>query len=211
MAPLAIGPPRYSHDEPLVNPLRTDDDLIQAAQLGSHEAFAELCQRHATVARKKILSIVRHREDAEDALQETFLRAFANLGRFRQSSKFSTWITAIGINAALTVIRKRKSRREFDVGSNKPEELAWEFPDKAPDPERHVANRQILVLLRNELQTLPPQMRDAVISFYDEDYSHQEAADALGISIEAFKSRLSRVRRRFRSSFERKGVLSSYT
>jgi DNA-directed RNA polymerase specialized sigma24 family protein len=110
-----MGPSSCSLENPAIRVPRTDNDLVQAAQSGDHEAFAELCRRHAQVARQKILAIVRHREDAEDALQETLLRAYANLGRFRQSSKFSTWITAIGINTALTVIRKRKSRRELDI------------------------------------------------------------------------------------------------
>jgi len=66
--PLAIGSSYCSNDEPLVNTLRTDDDLVQAAQSGDHEAFAELCRRHAEAVRRRILGIVRHQEDAEDAL-----------------------------------------------------------------------------------------------------------------------------------------------
>jgi RNA polymerase sigma-70 factor (ECF subfamily) len=68
-------------------------------------------------------------------MQETLLRACANLGRFRQSCKFSTWISAIGINAALTVIRKRKSRRESDIEPYSPDEPRWDIADQAPDPE----------------------------------------------------------------------------
>jgi RNA polymerase sigma-70 factor (ECF subfamily) len=101
-----MGAPHRGHDDPLFNTLRTDDDLIRAARLGDHEAFAELCRRHIQTARQRILAIVRHQEDAEDAMQEALFRAYTNLGRFRQSCKFSTWITAIGINAALSAIRK---------------------------------------------------------------------------------------------------------
>ena len=115
-SPLPIVPPHRGHDDPLLNTLRTDDDLIGAAQSGDHEAFAELCRRHAQTVRRRILAIVRHHQDAEDALQETLLRAYANLGGFRQSSKFYTRHQAIGINAALTQIRKiqysRDSNRE---------------------------------------------------------------------------------------------------
>lgn len=206
---LAEEPTHCSHTELSIFIQRTDDDLVHAAQSGNHEAFAELCRRHAQIARQKIHSIVRHREDAEDALQETFLRAFANLGGFRQASQFSTWITSIGINAALTVIRKRKSRREFDVEANSPEGLAWDFADQTPGPESCVAKRQLLLLLRAEFQTLPPQTRDVMTTYYDHDHSQQEAADALGISLAAFKSRLLRGRRSLRLSFEQKGVLSS--
>jgi RNA polymerase sigma-70 factor, ECF subfamily len=208
--PLAMGQPRHSYDEPLVITQRADDDLVQAAQSGDHEAFAELCRRHAQVARRRILAIVRHQEDAEDAMQETLLRAYANLGRFRQSCKFSTWITAIGINAALAVIRKRKSRRESDIKPYGPDEPAWDIADQAPDPERRVAKAQIILLLRNELHGLSPKMQEVVTSYYGHDYSLREAADALGISVAAVKSRLLRGRRSLRSSFKQKGLLDSH-
>jgi RNA polymerase sigma-70 factor, ECF subfamily len=207
--PFALGPPRHSYDEPFAITLRTDDDLVHAAQSGDHEAFAELCRRHAQAARRRILSIVRHQEDAEDALQETLLRAYANLGRFRQSCKFSTWITAIGTNAALSVIRKRKSRRESDFDAYSPDEPAWDIADQAPDPERCVATAQVILLLRTELHGLPPKMREVVTSYYGHDYSLQEAADALGISVAAVKSRLLRGRRSLRLSLEQKGLLDS--
>jgi RNA polymerase sigma-70 factor, ECF subfamily len=208
--PLAMGPPRYSHDESLVITLRTDDDLIRAAQSGDHEAFAELCRRHAQAARQRILAIVHHQQDAEDALQETLLRAYTHLGGFRQACKFSTWITAIGTNAALGVLRKRKSRRELDIESNSPDDSAWDIADQAPDPERRVAKAQIALFLREELHRLPPKMQEAVTDYYGHDHSLQEAADALGISLATVKSRLLRGRRSLRSSLERKGLLDSY-
>jgi RNA polymerase sigma-70 factor (ECF subfamily) len=207
---LAMGPLRCSHDEPLAIALRTDADLVQEAQSGDHEAFAELCRRHAQVARQKILGIVRHRDDAEDALQETLLRAYANLGKFRQSCKFSTWITAIGINAALTVIRKRKSRRESDIEPYSPDEPGCDIADQAPDPERRVAKAQIILFLRKEIHGLPPKVQEVVTSYYGHDHSLQEAAEALGISVAAVKSRLLRGRRSLRSSLERKGLLDSF-
>ena len=207
--PLAVGPPRHSHDWPLINPLRTDDDLLKAAQSGDHEAFAELCRRHTQAARQKILAIVRHQEDAEDALQETLLRAYANLGKFRQSCKFSTWITAIGINAALMVIRKRKTRREADMGLDGTEGSTWDIADQAPDPEHCVAKGQIVLFLRKKLQALPPKLQEVVISYYGDENSLQDAAEALGISVAAVKSRLLRGRRSLRSSFERKGLLGT--
>jgi RNA polymerase sigma-70 factor (ECF subfamily) len=207
---LSMGTPRYSLDEPLVITLRTDDDLVQAARLGDNEAFAELCRRHAQTARQRIFAIVRHQQDAEDALQETLLRAYANLGRFRQSCKFSTWITAIGRNAALGVLRKRRFRRESAIEPHSPDEPGWEIADQAPDPERTVAKAQIILLLRSELHGLSPKMQEVVTSYYGQEYSMQEAANALGISVAAVKSRLLRGRRSLRSSLERKGLLDSH-
>ena len=202
--PLAIRSSRRSHDASLVNSVRTDDDLVKAAQSGDHEAFTELCRRHAQPVRHKILTIVRHQEDAEDAMQETLLRAYTNLGRFRQSCKFSTWITAIGINAALAIIRKRKSLREADIELNGAERSTWDAADHASDPEQCVAKGQIILLLRKKLQALPPKMQEVVSSYYGNENSLQESAEALGISVAAVKSRLLRGRRSLRSSFEQK-------
>lgn len=209
-APFPIGKNRRNSESSPARISRTDDELIQAAQSGDHEAFTELCRRYAQATRQKIFGIVRHREDAEDALQETLLSAYANLGKFRQSSKFSTWISAIGTNAALTVLRKRRSRRESDVEPSNPEGPAWDIADAAPDPERRAAKRQILLLLRSELQALPLLMREAVTSYYAQDSSVQKAADSLGISVPAVKSRILRGRLSLRSSFEQKGLSSSH-
>jgi RNA polymerase sigma-70 factor (ECF subfamily) len=206
----ALEPPRYGYDGSFAITLRMDDDLIRAAQSGDHEAFAELCRRHTHVARQRILAIVRHQQDAEDAMQETLILAYANMGRFRQSCKFSTWIAAIGINAALTLIRKRKSRRESDIEPYGPDGPAWDFADQAPDPERRAAKAQIILLLRKELHGLPPKMREVVTSYYGRDFSLQEAAEAIGISVGAVKSRLLRGRRSLRSSLERKGLLDPH-
>jgi RNA polymerase sigma-70 factor (ECF subfamily) len=175
--PFALGPSRHSYDEPFAITPRTDDDLVQATRSGDHEAFAELCRRHTQSAKRRILAIVRHQEDAEDAMQETLLRAYTNLGRFRQSCKFSTWITAIGINAVLAVIRKRKSRRESDIEPYSPDEPVWDIADQAPDPEQRVAKAQIILLIRKELHDFPPKIKEVAASYYDNDYSLQEAAD----------------------------------
>src|SRR6202044_483498 len=90
----------------------SDDALIIAAQGGDHNAFVELCRRHSAVAKMKIFSIVRNHEDTEDALQDTLLRAYSHLSTFRRSCKFSTWLTAIGVNSALMILRKRRLRKE---------------------------------------------------------------------------------------------------
>lgn len=210
MVPHTMRPPHHTHDRPLINMINglcTDEDLVTAAQSGNNEAFAELCRRHAPPVRHRILAIVRHQEDTEDALQETLLRAYTSLGGFRQSCKFSTWITAIGINAALAVIRKRKTRREADMELEGIGESAWDVTDQAPDPERCAAKGQTILFLQKKLQTLSPKMHEVVANYYGNEYSLQEVADTLGISVAAVKSRLLRGRRSLRLSFKRKGLL----
>src|SRR6202000_1039765 len=91
----------------------SDDQLLSAAQDGDDRAFEELCRRHSSRARKVIVHIVRNRDDAEDALQDTLLRAFTHIASFRRSCKFSTWLTTIATNAALMVLRKRRNAKEM--------------------------------------------------------------------------------------------------
>src|ERR1700756_2362490 len=92
--------------------IAADDQLLMTAQSGNHQAFIEICRRHSPMVRKRIFSIVRNHEDAEDALQDTLLRAYRHLGTFRRSCKFSTWLSSIGTNTALMILRKRKTRKE---------------------------------------------------------------------------------------------------
>jgi RNA polymerase sigma-70 factor, ECF subfamily len=187
----------------------SDDDLITAAQRGDQKAFVELCRRHSTVTRKKIFSIVRNHEDAEDALQDTLMRAYKHVTSFRRSCKFSTWFTTIGVNSALMILRKRRARKEtyastssLDTGTG--EQL--EPVDRSPGPEGIYLKQQSILLVRREVENLHPTLRSVVNHYYGSDCSLEEAAEAHGISLAATKSRLLRGRVRLRSSLEGYGI-----
>ena len=87
----------------------SDEVLVSATQNGEKLAFVELWNRHSTKTLKTVLRITRNREDAEDALQESFLKAFVHLNSFDGRSKFSTWLTRIAINSALMILRRKRS------------------------------------------------------------------------------------------------------
>jgi RNA polymerase sigma-70 factor (ECF subfamily) len=183
----------------------SDDDLITAAQRGDQQAFVELCQRHSSVTRTKIFSIVRNHEDAEDALQDTLLRAYTHLSTFRRSCRFSTWLTAIGVNSALMILRKRRLRKEtsgsttsLDADTVEPKD----FVDRSPGPEAIYLKQQAILLVRREVEKLLPSLRDVVDHYYGSDCSLKEAAKAQKISLAAAKSRLGRGRVKLRSSLE---------
>jgi RNA polymerase sigma-70 factor, ECF subfamily len=192
----------------------TDDDLINAAQSGDHQAFGELCRRYSPLAKKKILRIVRNEEDAEDAFQDTLLRAYTHLGTFRRSCKFSTWITAIGVNSALMLLRKRRVRKETypllgTSDSGAPEER--EHVDPSLGPEAMLLRQQAILLVRREVQKLRPSLRSILDQYYGSENSVEELARTLGISPGAAKSRLLRGRVKLRSSLVRHGVWNSGT
>src|SRR5258708_12960022 len=100
--------------------------------------------------------------------------------------------------------------RELNNEGNRHYEAVWKIVEQTADSERRAAKAQIIPLLRKELHGLSPILQEAVTSYYGHDYSLQEAADALGISVAAVKSRLLRGRRSLRLSFERKGLLDSH-
>jgi len=190
----------------------SDDELITAAQCGDQQAFVELCRRHSTLTERKIFSIVRNREDAEDALQDTLLRAYRHMAAFRRSCKFSTWLTTIGINSALMILRQRKVRREtyaatsvLDTGTVEPKEPV----DRSLGPEGIYLKQQAILLVRREIEKLHPSLRSVVKHYYGSECSLEEAAKAQEISLAAAKSRLMRGRVRLRSSLARFGIPKS--
>lgn len=190
----------------------SDDDLVTAAQRGDQKAFVELCKRHSAVAKKKIFSIVRNQEDADDALQDTLFRAYLHLTTFRRSCKFSTWLTTIGVNSALMVMRKRRTRRETHASTSNLETGTMdlqELTDRSPGPERIYLHQQECLLLRREVEKLHPNLRSVVSHHYEADCSVEETAEAQGISLAATKSRLLRGRVRLRSSLARYGISKS--
>jgi RNA polymerase sigma factor (sigma-70 family) len=148
-------------------------------------------------------SYVRNHEDAEDALQDTLLRAYTRLTSFRRSCKFSTWLTAIGVNSALMILRKRRRRRETSANTSSLDTETMElqeFVDRSPEPEAIFLKQQAILLVRREVEKLLPSLRSAVNHYYGSDCSLKEAARAQKISLTAAKSRLLRGRVKLRSS-----------
>jgi len=190
----------------------SDDELITAAQRGDQTAFVELCGRHSTVTKMKIFKIVRNQEDAEDALQDTLMRAYTHLTSFRRSCTFSTWLTAIGVNSALMIMRKRRVRREtygstsnLDTGKVELHEPV----DRSPGPEGIYMKQQAIFLMRREVEKLRPSLRSVVNHYYESECLLEETALAQEISLAAAKSRLLRGRVRLRSSLARYGISKS--
>ena len=198
------GTPNYS--------IASDDQLLLWAQSGDQQAFVELCRRHSPMVKKRIFSIVRSHEDAEDALQDTLLRAYRHLGAFRRTCKFSTWLTSIGTNTALMVLRKRKTRKEGHTDVLNEESGTWEateYVDRSLDPERQHSRHQVILVVRREVEKLRPTLRSIIEQHYGTECSLEESARALDISVGAAKSRLMRGRKTLRSYLQRHGVSDS--
>jgi RNA polymerase sigma-70 factor (ECF subfamily) len=164
------------------------------------------------MVKKRIFSIVRNQEDAEDALQDTLLRAYRHLGTFRRTCKFSTWLTSIGTNTALMILRKRKTRKEAHTDVLNEESGAWEtteYVDRSLDPERQHSRHQVILVVRREVEKLRPTLRSIIKQYYGAECSLEESAKALDISVSTAKSRLTRGRKTLRWYLNRHGVSDS--
>jgi RNA polymerase sigma-70 factor, ECF subfamily len=189
----------------------SEKQLLVAVEASDERAFAELSGRSTNTIRKRVFRIVRNREDTEDVMQETLLKAYTHFREFRGTCRFSTWLTRIAINSALMVLRKRKRRSEVPLNREGKEEQTWEvwdFPDQSPNPEQACAQSQVLDFVSRAINRLPPAYRDAIVLHHLHESSLQECSDAVGISVGAAKSRLLRARLIVRSTLEKRHLFA---
>ncbi len=179
-------------------------DLVHAAQRGSDAAFGELQALYRNRLFRQIIAIVGVREDAEDVLQDTFLRAFLALRSFEGRSQFYTWLSRIAINSALMKLRKRRLCAEVSLDwpateSDDPPPT-FDVPDSALNPEEACDFGEQLERAAWAIGRLDPPLRSVVRIRALEEGSVKEIAQALNISLTAAKTRLHRARRRLRSA-----------
>jgi RNA polymerase sigma-70 factor (ECF subfamily) len=187
----------------------SDERLLVAARSGDGQAFVELSGRYAVSIHSAVFRILGNREDTEDVLQEALFKAYAHLGQFRGACKFSTWLTRIAINSALMKVRQRRSHSEVSFhqrGDDDQSAETLDFPDSSPNAEQMYAKRQVIDRLSHAVQRLPSRYRSIVSQYHVQERSMSEAADSLGITIAAARSRLLRARLAIRSTLRRKRI-----
>jgi RNA polymerase sigma-70 factor, ECF subfamily len=183
-------------------------ELVAAARSGSSAAFAELREIYARRVYQKLFNITKNREDAEDALQDTFLRAYMALHTFEERSSFYTWVTRIAINSALMILRRRRICPEvsFDSPGEREEGVSgFVLKDSGPSPELICVHRQTYACMLRSIGKLQPPLRQVVEMQMMDNYSIRDIAQALEISEAAVKSRLSRARARLASAHPARG------
>jgi RNA polymerase sigma-70 factor (ECF subfamily) len=179
-----------------------DDQLVEAAQSGHEWAFVELCTRNSKRVFNTIYGVTKNREDAEDALQDSMMRAFLHLKQFDGRSSFATWFTRIGINSALMILRKRRIRLETSIDATIEGETwqTWQITDHSADPEKYYAGCERSLHLNRAICQLPNALRSVVERGQMEGHSMKQIAHNMGISIPATKSRLARAKVALRKS-----------
>lgn len=176
---------------------RREDPLVTAIQAGAPEAFAQLYGIYSPRLYRTIIAITKNPEDAQDALQETFLRAHLRVQAFEGRSSIYSWLSRIAINCALMILRKRRTRPEvlFDPQpDHRCEAVFFEVEDSAPNPEEAYDLRQRQTKTLCAIRRLDPKLQAALRMQTMHEWSVKEISQALNISEAAAKSRLYRAR-----------------
>ncbi len=176
-----------------------EQDLIARVQRGQHALFYELVQPYEGRVYAAALAILRNEADAEDAVQEAMLKAFANIRQFRQESRFSTWLIQVTVNEAL--LRRRRQRtvimEPIDDRTNDKDEQDYaprDFADWREIPSEALERKEVRQKLTDALATLDRKYREVFVLRDVEHMNTQETAETLGISIASVKTRLLRAR-----------------
>jgi RNA polymerase sigma-70 factor (ECF subfamily) len=194
-----------------IQPVRTQtasDDLalVHACKNGDYAAFEEIVKRYDRKLFRIAQYLMHNREDAEDAVQEAFVKAFQHLDQFREDAKFSTWLTRIAMNQSLMMLRKRRSSKEVSLDEDFQSDdgkLPIEIADWAPNPEDLYQATQLREILRKTLQKLGSGLRIVFVLRDIEGFSLEQTAEALGLSVVAVKARTFRARLQLRERLSR--------
>ena len=185
-----------------------DTDLVGLAKDGHEGAFRAIMQRHNRRLYRVARGILRDESEAEDAVQEGYVRAFTHLAEFRGEAKLSTWLTRIVVNEALGRLRRQRPTVELAVldlahGREGAEIIPFPFANAAAeDPERSAARREIRHLLERAVDDLPEPYRVVFVMRAIEEMSIEETASYLNMRAETVKTRLHRARRLLRDTLE---------
>jgi RNA polymerase sigma-70 factor (ECF subfamily) len=182
-----------------------DIDLVRRAAQRDRSAIRGIIKSHNQRLFRLARAIVKRDEDAEDVLQEAYLRAFANLDGFRGDSSLSTWLSRITINEALTRLRKGKRLKQGSVAmeiANDAQIIPFPGNSSEFDPERLVAQRELLRLVEHAIDDMADAFRSVFVARVIEGLSVEETAEVLDIQPTTVKTRLHRARKMIRERLE---------
>jgi RNA polymerase sigma-70 factor (ECF subfamily) len=188
-------------DDPL-----SDEALVSRARERDETAVRTLTQRFNRRLYRVARSILRDDAEAEDVVQEAFVRAFTGLAMFRGDASFSTWITRIAMNEALGRLRSRRPTVDWETfGENRMPEQLLDIPVSMTgnDPERSMAQGEIRAVLEQAIDELPDSFRAVFVARLVEGMSVEETADLFGLKAETVKTRLHRARLQLRESLDK--------
>lgn len=180
----------------------SDEELIAKFQEGDLYAFDVLVRRYKNQLMNFVCRFVGNREEAEDIVQDTFVRLYRNKHSYRRIARFSTWIYTIAGNLAKTELRKRKGRRLLAISQLGCEDRDFEIEDSAFDPEQEVEGTMKGAIIQREIDNLPPKFREVIILRDIQELSYEEISEIIKAPLGTVKSRVNRARLRLQKRLE---------
>jgi RNA polymerase sigma-70 factor (ECF subfamily) len=181
---------------------QTDAASVALARTGDSEAFRALVERHSRAVYRLAHRMMGNAQDAEDVVQETFLKAYRQLGRFESRANFGTWIHRIAVNCSIDVIRGRR-HQEAGHDASDLEALGSEDDQRVdPSPERLMLSTEVYERVRRAMDALTPMERAAFVLRHFEGHSIEEISRALGLKTNAAKHSIFRAVRKMRFALE---------
>ncbi len=172
----------------------TDEELIARFQQGDNYAFDLLVKRYKDPLLNFVYRFVGEREEAEDIVQETFLRLFKNKHYYREIAKFSTWIYTIAGNLAKTELRRRKRRKLLSISHFMSTDKDYDIPDEDSNPERDTNTVITDKIIQQAIDKLSPKFKQVILLRDVQGFSYEEIAQIVGIPLGTVKSRVNRAR-----------------
>lgn len=191
----------------IVSELCPEDELVARARRNDEAAIRAIIRQNNRRLFRLARSIIKNDGDAEDVVQEGYVRAFTRLSEFRGNSSLSTWLTRIVINEAYSRLRRRRTTAHWESVEATHAENATIIPfplwSSQPDPERIMAQHEITRILERAIDALPEPFRVVLVARLVEEMSIEETAELLGLRPETIKTRLHRARNLLREDLER--------
>lgn len=178
----------------------TDEQLAAKARAGDTDAMEELYLRYRQPVFRMVYRSTRNIDEAEDIVQEVFLKAFERLHTFREQSRFSTWLMRIALNLCTDRARMRQRRQDL-LEREAEHKLAWSHPH-APDPLENAQQNAFQDAFYTALSQLPEHHRQLIVLRDLEEMEYEQIAEILGTSVGAVKLRVMRARRAFKAKLE---------
>ena len=170
--------------------------LIEKALAGDDKAFAEILKRYRLPLYHLIFKMVHNKEEAEDLVQEAFIKAFRALGSFNEEYAFSTWLYKIAVNNCIDYLRKKRLQTfSYDKPMDmKDGTLRREYADYEPTPDNQLLSAEKSKFINQAIDELPPKYRTVIVLRHREEYSYEDIAEKLHLPLGTVKARIFRAR-----------------
>ncbi len=194
------APPAVSHQQ---RDVLTDEEVVERVLAGETALFEVIMRRHNQRLYRTTRAILGGDAEAEDAMQDAYVQAYRNLAQFEGRSSLATWLTRIAVNQCLS--RRRKNRHIYPIDTELEMKMTEKMDDGKPGPEKQMLTREVRHVLELAIEQMPARYRSVLILRDVEGLSTAEAAESLGMSVEAIKVNLHRGRTYLRKALEQKG------